>query len=80
MPPDTLGFHETPSDLCGCGTLLNSPDSTGRGWTAMDMAGTKNPVSTGFSALLWIRLDPDLVEAAGVEPASASTLPLALHA
>ncbi len=38
------------------------------------------PVCTGFPALLRVRLDPYLVEAAGVEPASASTLPLALHA
>ncbi len=44
----------------------NGPDATGRGWTRVDTAGTKNPVGTGFSALLWIRLDPDLVEAAGV--------------
>ena len=46
----------------------------------MEMVGTENLVGKVFSSLLWIRLDPDLVEAAGVEPASASTLPLALHA
>lgn len=38
----------------------------------MEIAGTKNPVGTGFYALLWIRLDPDLVEAAGVEPIFAN--------
>ena len=46
----------------------------------MDVTGNKNPVATGLSRPSWMSLDYDLVEAAGVEPASASTLPLALHA
>jgi len=33
-----------------------------------------------FFGLRWMLLDMCLVEAAGVEPASASTLPSALHA
>ena len=40
----------------------------------------KNPVNTGLIGSSWKMLDLNLVEAAGVEPASASTLPLALHA
>ena len=49
-------------------------------WTSADQSRTKNPALTGFSGLLWMLLVLNLVEAAGVEPASASTLPLALHA
>ena len=40
----------------------------------------KNPVYAGFKRCSWTLQDFNLVEAAGVEPASASTLPLALHA
>ena len=46
----------------------------------MDVKGDKNPVKTGLYGRSWTMLDFSLVEAAGVEPASASTLPLALHA
>ena len=46
----------------------------------MDVKGNKNPVKTGLCGASWTMLDFSLVEAAGVEPASASTLPLALHA
>ena len=46
----------------------------------MDEKDTKNPELTGFFGLSWMLLVLNLVEAAGVEPASASTLPLALHA
>ena len=56
------------------------PDSTKRRWNSMDEQDTKNPALTGFSGLSWMLLVLNLVEAAGVEPASASTLPLALHA
>ena len=55
-------------------------DGTGRLWTLMGVRGNKNPVLTGLCGASWITLDFSLVEAAGVEPASASTLPLALHA
>ena len=56
------------------------PDVTGRLWILMDVKGNKNPVITGLFGPSWTSLDFSLVEAAGVEPASASTLPLALHA
>ena len=46
----------------------------------MDVKDNKNPVDTGLYGTSWTSLDFSLVEAAGVEPASASTLPLALHA
>lgn len=49
--------------------LVMPPEWSGFHWTGLDKGGHgrhKNPVGTGFSALLWIRLDPDLVEAAGV--------------
>ena len=44
-------------------------------WTSADQSRTKNPALTGVSGLLWMLLVLNLVEAAGVEPASASTLP-----
>ena len=56
------------------------PDVTGWLWTLMDMKSNENPVITGLCGASWTMLDFSLVEAAGVEPASASTLPLALHA
>ena len=37
----------------------------------MDVKGNKNPVNTGLYGPSWITLDFSLVEAAGVEPASA---------
>ena len=55
------------------------PDSKGSAWMAVDTEG-KNPVKTGYYGLSWILMDSDLVEAAGVEPASANSLPSILHA
>jgi hypothetical protein len=51
-------------------------DTFGPTW----IADIKNPADTGFVRCSWKLRDFNLVEAAGVEPASASTLPLALHA
>ena len=56
------------------------PDSIGYLWTKVDASYKNNPVLAGLIEPSWTPLDFNLVEAAGVEPASASTLPLALHA
>ena len=56
------------------------PDVTGRLWTLMDVKGNKNPVIAGLCRASWTSLDFSLVEVAGVEPASVSSLPSALHA
>lgn len=45
----------------------------------MDAAGTKNPRFTGVSGLPRSPLEDILVEPAGIEPASASPLLMALH-
>jgi hypothetical protein len=46
----------------------------------MDLQGTKNPSLAGVLGHPRIFLDAQMVEAAGIEPASAGSLLLALHA
>ena len=48
-------------------------------WTLLDLKTLKSPGLRGFIGLPWMLLEDEMVEAAGVEPASASTLPSALH-
>ena len=74
------GYIEESNWMCPELCPQMPPDSTKRLRTSADESGTKNPVLPGFSGLPWMLLFLNLVEAAGVEPASASTLPLALHA
>jgi hypothetical protein len=52
----------------------------GQAMASAEQTGTKNPVKTGLFGSPWISLDFNLVEVAGVEPASVSSLPSALHA
>ena len=59
---------------------MSSPDSTGSARMAVDTEGKKNPVKTVYYGLSWIFMDSDLVEAAGVEPASANSPQSILHA
>ena len=59
------------------------PYAPGCHWIELDVTGwldIKKPQNMGLFGLSKISLNHNLVEAAGVEPASASTLPLALHA
>ncbi len=52
----------------------------GQAMASAEQTGIKNPVKTGLFGSLWISLDFNLVEVAGVEPASVSSPPSALHA
>jgi len=45
-----------------------------------EVTGNKKARFTGLSGQSWSLIDIELVEAAGIEPASVSPLPKALHA
>ena len=42
-------------------------------WIFLDAENKKSPVSKRLTGLLWIPMDPDMVEAAGIEPASENS-------
>jgi len=48
-------------------------------WISWDILETKKPLVSRASGLSWIPEEWYLVEAAGIEPASANPLPLGLH-
>lgn len=55
-------------------------DFNGLAWIALDAKKAGSLDFTGLTGLLWTCLELQLVEVAGIEPASVSPLPLVLHA